>query len=87
MIVMGMHHFDKSRRSKMVNNDDETKDMASKGCRKAMASPEDDFKKMGADPQFYVAGDQQGLERSVSQAEDCSCCKSHRRDLVLLQNL
>ena len=36
MIVMGMHHFDKSRRSKMVNNDDETKDMASKGCRKAL---------------------------------------------------
>ena len=36
MIVMGMYHFDKSRRSKMVNNDDETKDMASKGCRKAL---------------------------------------------------
>ena len=37
---------------------------------------------MGSYPQFYVAGDQQGLERSVSQAEDCSCCKSHRRDPV-----
>ena len=43
MIVMGMYHFDKSRRSKMVNNDDETKDMASKGCRKALALTEDDF--------------------------------------------
>ena len=36
IIVMGMYHFDKSRRSKMVNNDDEIKvrdkDMASKGC-------------------------------------------------------
>ena len=63
----------------MENNDDETKDMASKGCGKALASPENDLK-MGADPQFYVSGDQQGLERSVSQAEDCSCCKSHRRD-------
>ena len=79
MIVMVMHHFDKGKRSNMVNNRSEMKDMASKGCRKALASPEDDFK-MGADPQFYVAGDQQGLERSVSQAEDCPCCKSHRRD-------
>ena len=47
MIVMGMYHFDKSRRSKMVNNYDEIKvldkDMASKGCRKALASAEDDF--------------------------------------------
>ena len=43
MVVMGMYHFDKSRRSKMVNNDDETKDMASKGCRKASALAEDDF--------------------------------------------
>ena len=37
---------------------------------------------MGADPQFDISGDQQGLERSVGQAEDCSCCKSHRRDQV-----
>ena len=49
MIVMGMYHFDKSRNSKMVNNDDEIKvldkDMASKGCsnRKALALAEDDF--------------------------------------------
>ena len=43
MIVMGMYHFDKSRRSKMVNNADDIEDMASKGCRKALASPEDDF--------------------------------------------
>ena len=31
IIVMGMYHFDKSRRSKMVNNDDDFEDMASKG--------------------------------------------------------
>ena len=47
MIVMGMYHFDKSRNSKMVNNDDEIKvldkDMASKGCRRASALTEDDF--------------------------------------------
>ena len=71
----------------MVNNDDDIKDMASKGVGRQWLQKRMTSMLMGADPQFDISGDQQGLERSVGQAEDCSCCKSHRRDQVLLQNL
>ena len=71
----------------MLNNADDIEDMASKGVGRQWLQQRMTSTMMGADPQFDISGDQQGLERSVGQAEDCSCCKSHRRDQVLLQNL
>ena len=66
----------------MLNNADDIEDMASKGVGRQWLQQRMTSTMMGADPQFDISGDQQGLERSVGQAEDCSCCKSHRRDQV-----